>query len=454
VKKIPSPRKNWFQGRGPHGIRLGRDVARAYKPIDGVDELVQERSTGRNDFSNAKLHKAFLRSSNLISINLSGADLSGADLGDALLFGAKLLGADLKGANLSGANLSGGVIDPEDPYGPGGGIVQLNVFHYRPSFDDLLGLDILHGSLRIRLKRDSIGGVYPTNLSRANLSGARLVRAALRHADLRSADLSGADLTGADLSAADLEDAILVDANLSGTLIHQANLHNAKLAGVTLDHTHILDVDLSTVCSAQASIKHEGPSTIDFRSIVRSGQLPGIKEFLQKAGMPEVFVEYMIECASTINGSTIKKLLQSTFLSFGEPDGALARRLYEALRRNGVTTFFFPKHAKPGQRISRVIREGIESYDRVLLLCSKASLARPGVLYEIEETLERERRSGGAEYLIPVELDDCLRVEGAVLRKDVVRVLRDRVCADFRGAEEDKEVFGAGLLRLIAALRK
>ncbi len=59
----------------------------------------------------------------------------------------------------------------------------------------------------------------------------------------------------------------------------------------------------------------------------------------------------------------------------------------------------------------------------------------------------------GAEYLIPIELDDCLREEGAVFRKDVVRTLRDRVCTDFRGAQEDEAVFGAGLRKLIGALR-
>jgi diguanylate cyclase (GGDEF)-like protein len=152
-------------------------------------------------------------------------------------------------------------------------------------------------------------------------------------------------------------------------------------------------------------------------------------------------------------GSPIKKLLQSTFISYGAPDEPFARRLYEALHRNGVTTFFFPEHAKPGQRIGRVVRENVGSYDRIVLLCSKASLDRKGVLYEIEETLERERRDG-AEYLIPIELDDCLRSEGAVLRKDLVRVLRDRVCADFRDTQEDEAVFQASLQKLIAALRR
>jgi len=48
----------------------------------------------------------------------------------------------------------------------------------------------------------------------------------------------------------------------------------------------------------------------------------------------------------------------------------------------------------------------VNEHDRVILVCSQASLDRPGVLNEITETLQREARDGGAEYLIPITLDD------------------------------------------------
>lgn len=311
------------------------------------------------------------------------------------------------------------------------------------------------------------------DLHGAILSNARLVNAILVHADLGDVDFRHADLSGAILSDADLSDANLSGANLRDTNFGGASLHNANLSGTNLSGARLskadlsgaclggaklgwntlMDLDLSPLCDVAPSTEHDGPSDVDFRSVINSLQSPHLKDFLQRTGMPEIFAEYMVECARAMDGSLIKKLLQSTFISYGGPDEPFARRLYEGLHRNGVTTFFFPEHAKPGQRIGRVVRENVESYDRILLLCSQASLDRKGVLYEIEETLERERRDGGAEYLIPVELDDCLRVEGAVLRKDLVRVLRDRVCADFRGAQEDESVFQAGLRKLIAALR-
>jgi hypothetical protein len=47
--------------------------------------------------------------------------------------------------------------------------------------------------------------------------------------------------------------------------------------------------------------------------------------------------------------------LRSTFISYGNPDEACARKLYEALHGNGVTTFFFfREHAVPGEKLHRM----------------------------------------------------------------------------------------------------
>jgi hypothetical protein len=99
-------------------------------------------------------------------------------------------------------------------------------------------------------------------------------------------------------------------------------------------------------------------------------------------------------------------MLQSIFISYGGPDEDFARKLYEALHSNGVRTFFFPEHAELGEKLHDTMRNGVNEHDRVVLVCSKASLDRPGVLNELEEILAREARDGGASYLIPIRLDD------------------------------------------------
>ena len=366
------------------------------------------------DLRGATLRDATLRDANLSDANLSNADLSNADLSNADLTGANLNSANLRNANLRGANLS-----------------RADLPHADLHDADLRRADLRDASLRGASLRD------------ARLSDANLSRADLTHADLHDADLSRADLSHADLS-----DASFSDANLS-----RANLRGANLDGANLGFTFLLDTDLSPLCDAEPPVVQASPSAVDFRSIIKSLRSPNLKAFLQKTGMPEVFVEFMIDCARSLETDVVK-MLQSTFISYGSPDEPFARKLYEALHRNGVTTFFFAEHAVPGDKLHRMMRKGVNEHDRVILVCSKASLDRKGVLNEIEETLAREARDGGAAYLIPIRLDGYVFSGWNPANADTAQAVRDRVVADFEGADTDQAKFDAGLLRLIGALKK
>lgn len=150
----------------------------------------------------------------------------------------------------------------------------------------------------------------------------------------------------------------------------------------------------------------------------------------------------------------MKKLLRSTFISYGGPDETFARKLYEALHRNGVTTFFFAEHAVPGKKLHETMREGVNEFDRIVLICSKDSLGRPGVQNEIEQVLAREARSGGEAFLIPIRIDDFVFSGWTPSRPALKQEVCDRVVADFRGADTDPAKFDAGMMRLITALKK
>lgn len=150
---------------------------------------------------------------------------------------------------------------------------------------------------------------------------------------------------------------------------------------------------------------------------------------------------------------------QSTFISYGQPDEAFAQKLNDALLQGGVTTFFFKYDAVPGQPLHRLMREGVNEHDRVILVCSKGSLRRSGVLNEIEETFRREARDGGAAYLIPIRLDNYILAKELETewekrgKKHFVMGIRDRVVADFRGTKKDASKFTSALSKLIAALK-
>ena len=315
------------------------------------------------------------------------------------------------------------------------------------SHAQLGGANLFRADLRgVRLRATNLSGA---NLSGANLSDADLNGANLRGANLTNADLGGANFMGADLREANLNNASLAETNFSG-----ANFSGANLSGAMLMGTLLVDIDLSAMCDASPPVVAHGISIVDFRTIIKSLRSPNLKAFLQRIGLPEVFVEFDVSCAESLDGSFIKKMLQSTFLSYGSPDEAFARMLYEALHRNGVTTFFFAEHAVPGAKLHRMMRKGVNEHDRVILVCSRASLDRKGVLNEIEETLARESRDGGAAYLIPIRLDGYVFSGWNPLNPDTAQSVRDRVVADFEGADTDPAKFNDGLRKLIASLKK
>jgi len=170
--------------------------------------------------------------------------------------------------------------------------------------------------------------------------------------------------------------------------------------------------------------------------------------------MPWVFAEFMISCARSLDSKELFSMMQSTFISYGGPDEPFARKLYEALHQGGVTTFFFPEHAEPGEKLHRLMRRGVNEHDRVILICSESSLNRKGLLNELEETLQREARDGGASYLIPIRLDDYLFDGWKPSDPGMAQAVRDRVVADFRGMLDDDDAFRKALGRLLKVLKK
>ncbi|NMY84506.1 toll/interleukin-1 receptor domain-containing protein [Pseudomonas sp. WS 5411] len=121
------------------------------------------------------------------------------------------------------------------------------------------------------------------------------------------------------------------------------------------------------------------------------------------------------------------KMYMSLFVSYGGPDEEVAVKINKRIRASGVTTWFFLDDALPGQKLHRMMFDGVNQHDRVLLVCSKNSLSRSGVLNEIEKVLEREAKEGGGEILIPITLDDFVFSEWAPSRPDIAAQIRNRV---------------------------
>lgn len=286
-------------------------------------------------------------------------------------------------------------------------------------------------------------------LKEASFENAALDETFLHGSLLVDARLSGVNLSGATLIMTNLTRADLTHARLNDARFESAHTEAAQLDFAVLGGTLLLDIDASSFCEAEG-LRHNGVSYIDPRTVMRTHHHPGLKRFMVDCGVPDIFAEYMIDCARALDEPVLRSLMQSTFISYGGPDEAFARRLYDALRRHGVVAFFFPEDARVGERIDNEVYTRIQEHDRVILVCSRASLDRPGVLNEVQETFDREARDGGATYLLPIMLDDYVLTEWRETQSTLAERVSRRVVGDFR---DDKE-FDRALSRLLAALKK
>jgi hypothetical protein len=253
------------------------------------------------------------------------------------------------------------------------------------------------------------------DLSRADLSGANLERAYLERADLSGANLEGANLEGAYLERADFS-----GANLSGAYLSHANLSGANLLETVFANTNLNDVKGLEACN------HRGPSTIDHRTLAKSGPLP--LSFLRGCGLPDELIEYL--------PSLLNQAIQfySCFISYSTKDQAFADRLYADLQNKNVRCRFAPHDIQGGKKIHEQIAEAIRVYDRLLLILSEASMNSEWVKTEIANA--RQKESTGGRVLFPIALAPFDMIKkwknfDADTGKDSAREIREYYIPDF-----------------------
>jgi len=305
---------------------------------------------------------------------------------------------------------------------------------------DLSGADLSEANLRRADFKDGF-------LSGANLRGADLKEANLTGVRLISANFSGADLTeaslsGADLKAANLSEAILRSANFNGANLKEANLSKASLDGIILADTVLTDVKGLDVCI------HRGPSTIDHRTLIKSGQLP--LQFLRGCGLPDTLIDYL--------PSLLNEPLQfySCFISYSTRDQEFAERLHADLQNKGVRCWFAPHDIQGGKKIHEQIDQAIHVYDKLLLVLSEHSINSPWVEVEIRKARKREVQEK-RRMLFPVGLVDYAVVEkwecfDADTKKDLATEIREYFIPDF-SHWKDHDAYQKAFDRLLRDLK-
>jgi hypothetical protein len=207
-----------------------------------------------------------------------------------------------------------------------------------------------------------------------------------------------------------------------------------ELAGMASHGTKIIDeLDKGLFVSFDNTVKRKG-HPIDTNQMPFA---PKIYLYTNKVHCPydriiSAFAAYgvMVEIASEA------EMYKTLFISYGGTDEAAAAIINSYLKSKGIQTWFFPDDALPGQKLHQMMHDEVNRHDRILLICSRQSLSRPGVLNEIEKSLEREAKEGGSAILIPVTLDDFVYGDWAPSRKNLAEQVRSRVITKIDIASE------------------
>lgn len=381
-----------------------------------------------------------LRRADLRGADLSNADLSNAQLGSADLSGANLSQGHLGRANFVEANLSQVCLenaDLQDAY--------------------LIGCTLIHANL---FEADLSGAC----LDDADLSGANLQKADLSGANLSDADLCGANLSGAYLYSADLGGAYLIGANLKNAQLNSGNLRDCNLSHANLSDAEFYRTVLGNTCLRDAKnlqrCNHRGPSTIDHRTIARSGILP--HEFLRGCGLADWQIQNSMLLQRNLSREEITDIsyevirlrcdqpiqMFSPFISYSNKDEIFADKLFSTLQDNGVRCWYAPEKMKIGDKIRDRIDEAIHLNDKLLLVLSADSLESNWVENEVETAMEKEQ-STGKNILFPITLDNSI---SDVSTGWAATIRRSRHIGDFRKWQEPAN-FDKAFQRVLRDLR-
>jgi hypothetical protein len=278
------------------------------------------------------------------------------------------------------------------------------------------------------------------NLNGVNLSNVMAARANFRFATMHSVLAHGANLTLCDFTSALLDNTNLSGAKLSLVTFNTTSLIDSDMSEATVGYTVFSNLNLSNVRGLD-KLHHESASSVGIDTLFRSGGLP--ESFLRGCGVPEEFIGY----ANSLIGKRIE--YYSSFISYSSRDEAFARRLYEALQRKGIRTWYAPENLKIGDRIRARIDESIRVHDKLILVLSTHSVASNWVETEVEAALEREQKEK-QDVLFPIAIDD----EGFDSQQPWARdIRRKRHIGDFRNWKTHDE-FEKAFDRLVRDLRR
>lgn len=438
--------------------------------------------TGAN-LENANLKNADLRFSVLDGANFSNANLEGVDLRYTLLLrcnfsrasfiNAKCNGASFRFCSFQNSKLFNSNFDNSNIFRGLFENTHLKASSFNNAYFYITELNNAHledccfenSTFLETVANHTIWNrcsVSPNALRHLHICNAELLDCILHQAVFDSTNFThtsffNTTFTDIEFRSTNLSYAVFDVCSFLDVHFYMANLSYATYPSVDFDRTLFSKTDLTTLIDAKINSMDE--VSIDYTSIATTIASriihplsiysdSKLTDFLLRSGMPQLVAIYLIDSIRALNHCQLANIMRSTFISYGGPDEAFAKKLNSDLMTNGVKTFFFPLDASFGEKLHKTMRL-VNDYDRIILICSKRSLNRPGLLNELEKVLEREAKEGGESFLIPINLDNYI-FEWKAPRKELKDEILNRVVADF----SDRDLYSTQLSRLLKALRR
>jgi len=278
--------------------------------------------------------------------------------------------------------------------------------------------------------------------------------------DLSGANLSNADLSGAVFSEATLVGTCFAGANLSNTIFVRSNLIHADFTGANMAGSRLMNTCFSNCKNLHKAlnldkIEHAGPTALDSRTLRSNiSKLP--RSFLRGAGYSDKEVGALLALYRD------QKTFFSCFISYARSNFEFADFIRRHLLKKDISCWQDVHDMRGGAQWRGQIYDAIEKQDKLVLICSRESLARPAVVEEIQEAIERERQSG-TQKLFPIRLDDYIlsdelekiarqNVRNGQWRENWVTYVRSFHIPDFSSWKKPKS-FRAEFDRLVEALQ-
>lgn len=251
--------------------------------------------------------------------------------------------------------------------------------------------------------------------------------------NLRCTELNATYLRSVDLSKANVSNAFV-----HGSIFTLAKLENTIFSNSILGITIFNLTAFKSFIGLETTVEVSQEYGIDLKTLQNSTPLP--RTFLRKPGPPDTYIDYIPEFVEKpINFFPV-------FLSHSWSDKAFTRKIDK-----GIHAWFDEKRMYPRDKINGGISKGINTYDKLILVCSKASLNSWWVLEELERIKTKERKyqqEGGKQSLLIL-----ITIDNHIFESDseYADTIRKYVIGDFR-TWKDPNKFKKALNQLIEAL--